>query len=34
MGDTDGAKDILDEVLTEGSDTQKQEASVLLGRIA
>lgn len=34
MGDTDGAKDILDEVMTEGSDTQKQEASVLLGRIA
>jgi pilus assembly protein FimV len=34
MGDTDGAKDILDEVLQEGTDTQKQEASGLLSRIA
>lgn len=34
MGDTDGAKDILDEVLQEGNDGQKQEASVLLARIA
>lgn len=34
MGDTDGAKDILDEVLQEGSDEQQQEASELLGRIA
>lgn len=34
MGDTDGAKDILDEVLQEGSDGQKQEASSLLARIA
>lgn len=34
MGDTDGAKDILDEVLTEGSEVQQQEASELLGRIA
>jgi len=33
MGDTDGAKDILDEVLQEGTDTQKQEASTLLTRI-
>lgn len=33
MGDTDGAKDILDEVLQEGSDVQKQEASELLDRI-
>ena len=33
MGDTDGAKDILDEVLQEGTDTQKQEASSLLSRI-
>jgi len=34
MGDTDGARDILDEVLQEGSDGQKQEASTLLARIA
>lgn len=33
MGDTDGAKDILDEVLQEGSDVQKHEASELLERI-
>lgn len=33
MGDTDGAKDILDEVMQEGTDTQKQEASTLLSRI-
>ncbi len=33
MGDTDGARDILDEVLQEGTDTQKQEASNLLSRI-
>ncbi|MDX9768432.1 MAG: FimV/HubP family polar landmark protein [Ectothiorhodospiraceae bacterium] len=33
MGDADGAKDILDEVLQEGSDVQKQEASELLDRI-
>jgi pilus assembly protein FimV len=33
MGDTDGAKDILDEVMQEGTDTQKQEASTLLNRI-
>ena len=33
MGDTDGAKDILDEVLQEGTDTQKQEASTLLSRM-
>ena len=32
-GDTDGAKDILDEVLQEGTDTQKEEASTLLTRI-
>jgi pilus assembly protein FimV len=32
MGDTDGAKDILDEVMQEGSDQQKQEASELLER--
>lgn len=34
MGDTDGARDILDEVLQEGTDTQRQEASTLLDRIA
>jgi pilus assembly protein FimV len=33
MGDTDGARDILDEVLQEGSDVQKQEASSLISRI-
>jgi pilus assembly protein FimV len=33
MGDTDGARDILDEVLQEGTDNQKQEASSLLSRI-
>ncbi|WP_019529874.1 FimV/HubP family polar landmark protein [Dasania marina] len=33
MGDTDGAKDILDEVVQEGSDEQKQEASALLERV-
>jgi pilus assembly protein FimV len=33
MGDTDGARDILDEVLQEGTDTQKQDASNLLSRI-
>jgi len=34
MGDKDGAKDILQEVLSEGSDTQKQDANELLARIA
>lgn len=33
MGDTDGARDILDEVLQEGTDNQKDEASSLLSRI-
>lgn len=33
MGDTDGARDILEEVMQEGTDTQRQEASSLLGRI-
>lgn len=33
MGDTEGAKDILDEVLQEGTDTQRDEASTLLSRI-
>ncbi len=30
MGDPDGARNILDEVLTEGSVSQKQEAKRLL----
>ena len=33
MGDNEGAKDILDEVLQEGSDEQKQEADSLIERI-
>ncbi|MFZ5603308.1 MAG: FimV/HubP family polar landmark protein [Pseudomonadota bacterium] len=33
MGDRDGAKDILDEVLIEGNDNQKQEARDLLNRL-
>jgi len=33
MGDSEGAKDILNEVLEEGNDTQKSEAQELLGRI-
>lgn len=33
MGDRDGARDILDEVMIEGSDTQKQEAKDLLMRL-
>jgi len=34
MGDPDGARSILDEVISEGSDSQKQEAQALLGQIA
>jgi len=34
MGDTDGAKDILDEVIQEGSALDKQQAKELLDRIA
>lgn len=34
MGDTEGARDILEEVIQEGTDTQRQEASSLLDRIA
>jgi len=30
MGDTEGARDILDEVVAEGNDTQQQEARELL----
>lgn len=33
MGDTEGAKDILSEVVQEGSDEQRKEATELLGRI-
>lgn len=33
MGDSDGAKDILDEILDEGNDQQKKEAEALLSRI-
>ena len=34
MGDSDGAKSILDEVLEEGDDTQKQEAQDLMQQMA
>ena len=34
MGDADGARDILDEVLKEGNATQQQEAREMMGRIA
>ncbi|MDH4656663.1 MULTISPECIES: FimV/HubP family polar landmark protein [unclassified Pseudomonas] len=34
MGDTEGARDILDEVLSEGSDTQQQEARELIARLS
>lgn len=33
MGDTEGAKDILSEVINEGNDDQRKEANDLLGRI-
>jgi pilus assembly protein FimV len=33
MGDTDGAKDILGEVVLEGSDEQQKEANSLLERV-
>ncbi|MCR6651175.1 MAG: hypothetical protein NVV73_06615 [Cellvibrionaceae bacterium] len=33
MGDADGAKDILDEIIDEGNDQQKREAESLLARI-
>ncbi|MGY4534803.1 pilus assembly protein FimV [Pseudomonas sp. TE3786] len=33
MGDTEGARDILDEVISEGSDAQQQEARELIARI-
>lgn len=34
MGDADGARDILDEVLKEGSSEQRQEARDMLAKIA
>lgn len=34
MGDMDGAKDVLDEVISEGDDRQQQEANALLQKIA
>ncbi|MGB3124717.1 MAG: FimV/HubP family polar landmark protein [Pseudomonas sp.] len=34
MGDTDGARDILSEVLTEGDEGQRGEAKEMLGRLA
>lgn len=34
MGDSDGARDILDEVVTEGDDGQKSEAREMLSRLA
>ncbi len=33
MGDSEGARDILDEVVQEGTEQQQQEANELLGRI-
>ena len=34
MGDSDGARDILKEVVSEGSDEQKSEAREMLSRLA
>jgi len=34
MGDPDGAKSILDEVMEEGSEEQKEEARGILGQMA
>ena len=34
MGDTDGARDILNEVVTEGDAGQKSEAKEMLSRLA
>jgi pilus assembly protein FimV len=33
MGDADGTRSILDEVMSEGDDTQKREAEELLRQI-
>nr|WP_298145882.1 FimV/HubP family polar landmark protein [uncultured Pseudomonas sp.] len=34
MGDTEGARDILDEVIAEGSEGQQQEARELIGKLS
>ena len=34
MGDAEGARDILDEVMSEGSDSQQQEARDMLAKLA
>jgi pilus assembly protein FimV len=34
MGDSEGARDILDEVMSEGSDTQQREAREMLAKLA
>ena len=34
MGDKDGARDILDEVIAEGNDRQKRAARKILGSLA
>jgi len=34
MGDAEGARSILQEVMSEGSDTQKQQAQELSAQIA
>ena len=34
MGDSDGARDILSEVMTEGSDDQQREANELLEQLS
>jgi pilus assembly protein FimV len=34
MGDADGARDILDEILTEGSDAQRNEAREMLAQLS
>ncbi|PPA02688.1 hypothetical protein C4E44_18055, partial [Pseudomonas sp. MWU12-2312b] len=34
MGDNDGARDILNEVVIEGDDGQKSEAKEMLARLA
>jgi pilus assembly protein FimV len=34
MGDSDGARDILNEVVSEGSAEQKSEAEEMLSRLA
>ena len=33
MGDTSGARSILEEVIGEGNDEQRQQASELLGKL-